>query len=136
MFWPSELTVEHLAHAAGLPLSQTRRWIGCGALKPMRQEGRRRHVFHRDEAVLATVVKSLQAFLGEKSGTPLAVADALRPRITGWLRPDEPHFVEPLVVTLPANGVALEVEVAAHHVVGLIARMDELNRRPQGSRRT
>jgi hypothetical protein len=124
MYWPSELTVEDLAHVAGLSLTQARRWVAVGVLKPMRQEARRRHVFHRDEAVLAAVVKRLQQFLGEKSGTPLSVAEALRPRISGWLRSDRPHYVGPLVVTLPARGVALELH--GEDVAGLMERLDDM----------
>jgi hypothetical protein len=122
--WISELGIEDLAWAADLPLSQARRWVACGALRPMRQEARRRHVFHRDEAVLAAVIKRLQEFLGEKSVAPLAVAELLRRRIAGWLRPDPPHYVEPLVVTLPARGVALKLE--HEDVAALVGRMNEL----------
>jgi hypothetical protein len=123
MMWPTHLPIEQLAYVANIGLARARRWARVGAIKPVARDGKR-FVYARDETVLATVLRRLQEFLGPKSGTPLSAAAALRPIITGWLRPDEPHFVEPLVVTLPAHCVALELK--QEDVAALIERLDAL----------
>lgn len=133
MLWPSTLTIEQLADVIYAPLSQVRRWVRAGVLRPADRDGAR-YVYSRDEAVLGAVILVLQQALGEKSKAPLAVAAELRPRLQGWLRWEPPHFPGPISMKVTAGQLAIEAALGEDELRAICQRLDGLARQVEKRR--
>jgi DNA-binding transcriptional MerR regulator len=118
MRWPAHLTIEQLAQAAGVPLSQVRRWVRFRVIVPAARDGRR-HLFLRQDAVLGAVLRRLQRLVGVKSRVPLAVARELRPLLATRLRQG---FVGPVDVAV----AGWELKIGAAELNEVNARLDTL----------
>jgi hypothetical protein len=117
---PTTLTVEQLAQVAGVPLSRLRRWVRFRVLTPLGVEGKR-HVFSRDDAVLALVLRKLQALVGEKSKVPLSVGRELRPLLASRLREG---YVGPVSVAV----AGCQLTIGAADLDPINERLDALSK--------
>src|SRR5262245_54039700 len=88
--WLSTLTIKQLAYVSDVPLSQARRWVRAGVIKPIRRDGKA-FVYSRDDAVTGAVLKALQLAVGKKSPLPLSLAADLRRHLVGRLRWGQPR---------------------------------------------
>jgi hypothetical protein len=116
--WPAYLRIEDLARAAGIPLSQARRWVRFRVFIPVAREGRR-HLFPVQDAVLGAVLRRLQRLVGVRSRVPLSVARELRPLLAGKLRAG---FVGPVDVAL----TGWELRIGAQELEEVNQRLDTL----------
>ena len=133
---PATVTIEGLAHAAGISLSRARRHVHLGALVPSERDGRGANLFSRDEVLVAALVKKMQEALGDTSKVPLAVAAKLRPHVTGYhLQMAAPHHPgEPIRMGISQGPVFITVELSVDELDEICARLAELAERTEPRR--